>query len=130
MSSLEVRSGLVEWLRRDLLGPSAPDEELATRPDARYTIGILHPAFTSQTELEADEALIAGTDDESSIDVEPAYGGMRQSAIGISFTTRSGISRAASSVTGPPIEWPTRITFVSPSVSTTAFTSWAKALIV
>jgi hypothetical protein len=99
MRAVEVRAGLVDWLRLDLMGPSRADEELPTRPDARYTIGVLHPAFTAQKELDADEALVAGADDDSSLDVEPTYGGMRQSAIGISFSTSEDALPAAT------VEW-------------------------
>ena len=87
MSMSSVRSGLVRWLRADLMGPQDDSEALRGRPEARYAVGVLHPAFTSTDGLEADEALVADGQEDGDADVEPAYGGIHQSAVGISFTT-------------------------------------------
>ena len=84
------RARLAGWLRRDLLGPfKGPEEQIRARPTSRYLVGVLHPAFTTQAGEETDETLHA-ISEEVEADVSPAYGGMRQSAMGISFTTRPG----------------------------------------
>ncbi|HEX2766795.1 MAG TPA: DISARM system helicase DrmA [Candidatus Limnocylindria bacterium] len=81
------RAQLVDWLRRDLVGPFwGEDERIRARPTGRYLIGVLQPAFTPQAVEETDETLDATADDETA-DVEAAYGGMKQSALGISFST-------------------------------------------
>lgn len=81
------RAQLVDWLRRDLLGPFLGEvERIRARPTARYLVGVLQPAFTPQAVEETDETLDATADDDD-VDVEAAYGGMKQSALGISFST-------------------------------------------
>ena len=92
------REELVSWLRRDLLGPfHGPEERLSARPSSRYLVGALHPAFTPQAAEETDEQWQAVSDDDDP-DATAAYGGMRQSAIGISFSTSSD-ARPAATVT-------------------------------
>lgn len=62
------------------------DERIRARPTGRYLVGVLQPAFTPQAVEETDETLDATADDDNA-DVEAAYGGMKQSALGISFST-------------------------------------------
>lgn len=89
------REQLTAWLRRDLLGPFHGDEEqLRSRPNARYLIGVLHPAFTPQAVEETDESVLAVSDD-TDPDAGAAFGGMRQSAMGISFATAIDSAPAA-----------------------------------
>jgi hypothetical protein len=89
------RTKLVDWLRRDLQGPfEGPDEQLRGHPAARYHVGALHPAFTKQADEETDETLDAVAD-ESEADTSATYGGMLQSALGISFVTSSGATPQA-----------------------------------
>ena len=73
-------------LRRDLIGPVSPSEEIRSRPELQYIVGVLHPAFSPRDEAEADESLAATSDDDPP-DAYAAYGGMKQSAIGLSFST-------------------------------------------
>ena len=81
------RAQLAAWLRRDLLGPfHGEDELIRARPSARYLVGVLHPAFTPQALEETDESVQSVADD-SDPDANAAFGGMRQSAMGISFAT-------------------------------------------
>ena len=82
----QLRDGLEALLRRDLIGPTDPDEEIVGRPESRYLVGVLHPAFTDQDPTQSDEAL-AATGDDDAPDAYAAYGGMKQSAIGLSYTT-------------------------------------------
>jgi hypothetical protein len=87
LSDGSTRAELAAWLRRDVMGPfNGADERIRARPSARYIVGALHPAFTPQAAEETDEAFEATGDDENS-DAAAAYGGMRQSAMGISFST-------------------------------------------
>jgi hypothetical protein len=81
-----AREALLDLLRKDLLGPHEALEEFEGRPESRYIVGVLHPAFSEQNPEESDEAL-AGADDEESSDAYAAYGGLKQSAIGLSFST-------------------------------------------
>src|SRR5207253_3797166 len=63
-------------------------ESLRGRPERTYVAGVLHPAFSAPDPEEGDEAMTAESEDEAP-DAFPAYGGMKQSAIGLSFTTSS-----------------------------------------
>jgi hypothetical protein len=83
----QLRDGLEALLRRDLIGPTDPEEEIVGRPESRYLVGVLHPAFTDQDPTQSDEAL-AATGEDDAPDAFAAYGGMKQSAIGLSYTTR------------------------------------------
>ncbi len=81
-----TRDELASWMRRDLLGPFRGSEErIRGRPTSRYLIGVLHPAFTAQADEETDEAAVAVSEDGAEAEANAAYGGIRQSAIGLSF---------------------------------------------
>src|SRR4051812_43059142 len=81
-----ARERLLNQLRIDLMGPTTDDETIRGRPERAYIVGALHPAFSTQDPGESDEALTAESEDDPS-DAYAAYGGMKQSAIGLSFTT-------------------------------------------
>lgn len=86
LSDGSTRAELAAWLRRDLMGPfNGADERIRARPSSRYVVGVLHPAFTPQAIEETDESMQAIVDEGNS-DATAAYGGMRQSAMGISFS--------------------------------------------
>ncbi|MGB9631714.1 MAG: DISARM system helicase DrmA [Chloroflexaceae bacterium] len=83
----ELRDRLIAELRRDLVGPHAPDEEISDRPTVQYLTGILYPAGKAAEDSEEDEPLGIGDDeagDESEIRVIFSQT-MYPSAIGLSF---------------------------------------------
>jgi hypothetical protein len=71
-----------------LVGPHQPDEEFQARPERRYLVGVLHPVGSEQNPEETDEALMVSEDDDAP-DAYAAYGGLKQSAIALSFSTAS-----------------------------------------
>jgi len=96
----EVRTGLVQRLRLDLVGPSAPEERLVqdkeTRegdtPLTRYLMGILYPS-NSTVEPEEDDFSTDVGDDEEDAGPEGAVsvsGGPKPSSIGLSFAVEAG----------------------------------------
>ncbi|WP_405751482.1 helicase C-terminal domain-containing protein [Streptomyces sp. NBC_01411] len=103
-----VREGLVAQLRRDLLGPGAPDEILTQDPPmTTYPIGVLFPRPRDDRaceELDADTAEDEGLDDtpvlRGSRDIEdalpdvgaPLVGDRRPSSMGLTFAVDPDIS--------------------------------------
>jgi hypothetical protein len=81
------RDELVERLRLDLMGPTAPDEVIEDRPTDRYMTGILYPQETSISVEEDDELGVAGSDDEAAVEeAVPLISTMKPSSAGISFS--------------------------------------------
>ncbi len=95
----QVRESLIERLRLDLLGPSAPDEVLRqdkeTRegdtPLSRYLMGILYPAGSLVNAEEDDFSNEGGDDEEGEAPETPVQitGSPKPSSIGMSFAVAS-----------------------------------------
>lgn len=84
-----LRTGLVETLSRELLGPfGGPDEILRQRPTSRYLLGRLSPAGTQVSPEEDEGAADAATADDSPDTgyATPISMAMNPSSIGLSFT--------------------------------------------
>jgi len=99
-TSSELRDRLIAELRRDLVGPHAPDEEISDRPSVQYLTGILYPAGKVAKDSEEDERLGVGGDDagdESEIQVIFSQT-MYPSAIGLSFAVDRSVSRLSTHV--------------------------------
>lgn len=79
---LTIRQAIVERIELELLGPSAPDELLTMRPQDAYLLGALAPSGSPISE-EDTEAERAGADEEHDDSESTAYGGLKQSAIGL-----------------------------------------------
>ncbi|MFQ3661341.1 MAG: DISARM system helicase DrmA [Chloroflexaceae bacterium] len=90
----ELRDRLIAELRRDLVGPHAPDEEISDRPTVQYLTGILYPPGKAAEDSEEDEHLGVGGDeagDESESHIifsQTIY----PSAIGLSFAVDGSVS--------------------------------------
>src|SRR5262245_44645165 len=94
--SRATRDRLVEALRRELLGPSAPGEEISEYPTSRYIVGRLAPARSDDDDTdgaidpaENDTLAVGGGDDEDG-DEEPSPPliiGFNPSSFGLSFLT-------------------------------------------
>ncbi|MEI8166680.1 MAG: hypothetical protein WCG26_09875, partial [Chloroflexales bacterium] len=83
----KLRDRLLAELRRDLVGPHTPDEELTDRPTVQYLTGMLYPAGRDTEDSEEDEQLGVGGDDtgdEGETNVSFAQT-MYPSTIGLSF---------------------------------------------
>ncbi|MFI8435892.1 helicase-related protein [Streptomyces sp. NPDC079020] len=105
----ELRDGLVEQLRRDLLGPGSPDEVLTQDPPiTTYPIGVLFPRASdddAERALGEDAAENEGLDDvplarrgrdieESAPDLGVAHvGDRRPSSMGLTFAVDPTVSR-------------------------------------
>src|SRR5713101_303019 len=92
--SREVRDRLVEALRRELMGPSAPDEVIREYPTSRYLVGRLAPARAAEDDSDAeidpaenDTLAIGGGDDEDGDEdtSPPLIIGFNPSSFGLSF---------------------------------------------
>lgn len=93
MEADDLRSFLIQRLQEDIIGPSAPDEELMDRPSDRYLTGILYPRRL-EFGADEDEKLGHGTggdgsEDDSSEDVPPAAL-HKPSSAGLSFSVAAG----------------------------------------
>lgn len=84
-SHREARQYLVDYLRRDLIGPQSEDELLTDVPTTHYLTGILYPRDTATAPEEDDESdAVSETDDSLDVDV-PQINATLPSAMGISF---------------------------------------------
>ncbi|EFO81539.1 putative DNA helicase [Oscillochloris trichoides DG-6] len=91
----EIRDRLITELRRDLVGPHTPNEEISDRPSVQYLTGILYPAGKETEASEEDEHLGVGGDDagdESENQVIFSQT-MYPSAIGLSFAVDQNVSK-------------------------------------
>lgn len=100
-TTTELRTQLLDEIRRDLVGPHAPDEILSDRPTVQYLTGILYP---SGVEIDAseDESLgVGGTDadDESSTEVVALSQTMNPASIGLSFAVLESVTQLDVEVT-------------------------------
>ncbi|WNI24587.1 helicase-related protein [Streptomyces sp. ITFR-16] len=110
-----VREGLVDQLRRDLLGPGAPDEVLTQDPPiTTYPIGVLFPRPSNEDAelaLDEDAAENEGLDDAPLLrgrgDIEeavpdfgvPFAGDRRPSSMGLTFAVDPSVSSSIVVVT-------------------------------
>jgi hypothetical protein len=76
--SRQTRDRLLEALRRELMGPSAPDESIQEFPTSRYLVGRLAPARTTDDDNDAaidpaeNDALGVGAADDEDGEDEPS----------------------------------------------------------
>ena len=94
-TTTELRTRLLDELRRDLIGPHAPDELLNDRPTVQYLTGILYP---SGVEIDATEDESLGTggteeDDESNTDVVAFSQSMNPASLGLSFAVVATVTQ-------------------------------------
>ncbi|MFI6941760.1 helicase-related protein [Streptomyces sp. NPDC050418] len=105
-----ARRGLVDALRRDLLGPTAADgpealEEVLTEdaPITRYVVGVLHPQRTDATrptdpEQDPDDGLddaplvAGGGSDDGDVPEPPAAGERKPSSAGLTFSVAPSVA--------------------------------------
>lgn len=92
--SRATRDRLVEALRRELIGPSAPDEVINEYPTSRYLVGRLAPARAAEDDTDAvidpaenDTLAVGGGDDEDGEEEAspPLIIGFNPSSFGLSF---------------------------------------------
>ncbi len=94
VGAVAARQRLVDALRFELLGPEAPEEELAESPITRYLTGMLAPFGTEVPPTEQDESLAIGDgeEDAGTAGVAPPLSqAMSPSSIGLSFLLPGGI---------------------------------------
>lgn len=85
-----VRAYLVDELRKDLVGPSAPDEELTDRPTVHYLTGILFP-MKSEIDSEQDNDANEAPEQDDDVDVGTLMAAtFNPSAVGLSFAVERG----------------------------------------
>jgi hypothetical protein len=92
--SRQARERLIEALRRELTGPSSPDELIHEYPTSRYIVGRLAPARTAEDDTDAaievaenDTLAVGGGDDEDGNEESsaPLIIGFNPSSFGLSF---------------------------------------------
>ena len=90
----EARGRIVAELRRELLGPSEPEEAITEFPSTRYVVGRLAPARSAENDggatvdVAENDTLGAGADDEEAGAEEPPVPlvlGFNPSSMGLSF---------------------------------------------
>lgn len=95
-----TRDRLVEALRRELMGPSTPDEVINEYPTSRYLVGRLAPARAGEDDTAAeidpaenDSLAIGGGDDEDGEEeaTPPLIIGFNPSSFGLSFLVDAGV---------------------------------------
>jgi hypothetical protein len=93
-TTTELRTHLLDELRRDLVGPHAPDELLTDRPTVQYLTGILYPSGVEIDGSEDDSLGLGVTDEdgESSSEVVAFSQTMNPASIGLSFAVLDTIS--------------------------------------
>ena len=92
--SRQVRDRLVDALRRELMGPTEPDEVIEEYPTSRYLVGRLAPARAADDDTDAeidpaenDTLAVGGADEEDGGEetVAPLIIGFNPSSFGLSF---------------------------------------------
>ena len=99
LTPAELRTQLLDLIRRDLLGPAAGEDEIVDEPSVRdrYVLGVLAPAGMATSDDEpADGPLADPTDLDATIDASDEDGpadpaptktqGMAATSIGLTFT--------------------------------------------
>lgn len=84
-SHREARQYLIDYLRRDLVGPQSEDELLTDIPTTHYLTGILYPGGTTISPEEDDESDEASAKDDDLDYGAPQINATLPSAMGISF---------------------------------------------
>ncbi len=77
----DSRNRIVEDLRKELLGPSEPEEELKINPSSRYLLGILSPAGTKIGEADDEQEIAQGDEAGETHNLTQTF---RPSSIGLS----------------------------------------------
>src|SRR5690606_13392530 len=99
-NSRMTRDRLVEALRRELMGPSAPDEIINEYPTSRYLVGRLAPARSTEDDhdgeidpSENDNLALGGSDGEDGEEETspPLVVAFNPSSFGLSFLIESGV---------------------------------------
>lgn len=93
---VQARARLVEALNYELLGPSAPEEELYESPVTRYVTGQLAPYGTGVLPSERDDSMApdGGDEDRGAPDgAAPMSQAITPSSIGISFLVPDSVDR-------------------------------------
>ena len=92
--SSQARERMLAELRRELMGPSEPEEAVSEFPTARYVVGRLAPAKSEDSDHDAvidadqNDTMAAGDDDEEAGADEPSpplVVGFNPSSMGLSF---------------------------------------------
>jgi len=87
----DIRRYLVEELKKDLVGPGKPDEELTDSPTIHYLAGILYPSNVAVDVEEDDDANQAPSDDEDEMDSGTLISASSNpSSIGMTFVVKNG----------------------------------------
>src|SRR5262245_19898550 len=98
--SRATRDRLVEALRRELMGPSTPDEVINEYPTSRYLVGRLAPALAADDDTDAaidpaenDTLAVGGGDDEDGEEESspPLIIGFNPSSFGLSFLGEANV---------------------------------------
>ena len=84
----DVRQFLVSELKKDLVGPGKPDEELTDRPTIHYMTGILYPRETEMEKDQDDDSNQAALDDDAIDTGTLIAASTNPSSIGLTFTVR------------------------------------------
>jgi len=92
-SHKQVRTELVGYLRRSLLGPEHEEEVLREPPSNHYLLGVLFPRDTAIAREEDQDAIEAHGDDESGTpeDPLPLANSVNPSAMGLTFRVRADV---------------------------------------
>lgn len=82
-----VRERLIQALRRELMGPSEPQEAIPEYPTTRYLVGRLAPAYTEIPATENDSMSVVPVEGEDSNEdtSPPLITGFSPSSMGLSF---------------------------------------------
>lgn len=85
-TTTQLRTQLLAELRRDLVGPHAPDELLTDRPTVQYLTGMLYPAGVGIDTAEDDLLGIgsAGDEDRGGTEMPPLSQTMNPASLGLS----------------------------------------------
>lgn len=94
-SSTALRAELLNELRRDLVGPHSPDEQLGDRPTIEYLTGILYPAGVALDPAEDDRLEVGNAEDEedSEADTVVLSQTMNPASLGLSFAVEKDIEQ-------------------------------------
>lgn len=87
-SHLDMRSYLVDHLRKDMMGPISSDEVIDEPPTKRYIIGILYPKQTEIDPEEDQDANLIPEVDEETIDPIVLTKTFLPASMGLSFTAK------------------------------------------
>lgn len=89
----DLRTQLLDELRRDLIGPHNENELLSDRPTVEYLTGILYPANVAPPPEEDEKLEVDAVEDEDETDAEVVILSqtMNPASIGLSFSVEKGV---------------------------------------